>query len=102
MIMGIVGYIPEGRENAISRKSLGEIVGDDRIARKMIEDARCTVVIINLQDGKEYYLPTSNEREDVVRWYLATLKRAKKILRGLRAARRWLEEHPDEQIKWEV
>ena len=102
MIMGIEDYIPEGRENAISREALGKMVGDDRIARRLREDARCRVVIINLQDGHGYYLPTSNEREDVVRWYRATLKRAKKILRGLRAARKWLKEHPDEQMKWEV
>lgn len=100
--MRIENYIPEGRENAISREALGNIVGDDRVARKMIEDARCNVVIINLQDGNGYYLPTSNEREDVERWYRATLKRAKKILRGLRAARKWLKEHPDSQMKWEV
>ena len=55
--MCIENYIPEGRENAISREALGNIVGDDRVARKMIEDARCNVVIINLQDGKGYYLP---------------------------------------------
>ena len=100
--MRIENYIPEGRGNAISREALGNIVGDDRVARKMIEDARCSVVIINLQDGKGYYLPTSNEREDVERWYRATLKRAKKILRGLRSARKWLNEHPDSQMKWEV
>ena len=100
--MRIENYIPEGREIAISRKALGNIVGDDRVARKMIEDARCNVVIINLQDGKGYYLPTSNEREDVERWYRATLKRAKKILRGLRAARKWLKKHPPIQMKWEV
>ena len=35
-------------------------------------------------------------------WYRATLKRAKKILRGLRAARKWLKEHPPVQMKWEV
>lgn len=81
--MRIENYIPEGRENAISREALGNIVCDDRVARKMIEDARCN-------------------REDVERWYRATLKRAKKILRGLRAARKWLKEHPPVQMKWEV
>ena len=62
--MRIENYIPEGRENAISREALGNIVGDDRVARKMIEDARCN--------------------------------------RGLRAARKWLKEHPDSQMKREV
>lgn len=101
--MTITDFIPYGRENAISRQALAQLTGmDDRQVRRMIEDARCNVVIINLQDGKGYYLPTSNEREDVVRWYRATLKRAKKILRGLRAARKWLKEHPPVQMKWEV
>ena len=101
--MTITDFIPYGRENAISRQALAQLTGmDDRQVRRMIEDARCNVVIINLQDGKGYYLPTSNEREDVERWYRATLKRAKKILRGLRAARKWLKEHPPVQMKWEV
>lgn len=56
--MTITDFIPYGRENAISRQALAQLTGmDDRQVRRMIEDARCNVVIINLQDGKGYYLP---------------------------------------------
>lgn len=100
--MRIEDYIPEGRGNGITRKDLERIVGTDRQARKMIEDAREHTAIINLQDGEGYYIPLPEERADVEHWYKAQKSRALRILKTLKGAERWLEENPAEQMKLEV
>jgi hypothetical protein len=53
-----VKYIPEGRENGISRAELARLSGiNDRHMRKLVEMARCDgVPIINLQNGEGYYI----------------------------------------------
>lgn len=100
--MRVEDYIPEGREHAISRRDLEKVVGNDRQARKMIEDAREHLAIINLQDGEGYYLPTEAEIADVKHWVSAQRSRALRILKTLKGAEKWLKEHRDPQMRWEV
>ena len=50
----------------------------------MIEDARERTAIINLQDGKGYYIPLPEERADVEHWYKAQKSRALRILKTLK------------------
>lgn len=101
--MDITKFIPYGREHAVSRKYLAEITGmDDRQVRKLIEDARRQVPIINLQDGEGYFRPLPEDREYVVRWLALQGHRASEIYGSMHGADRWLKETPPLQMKWEV
>lgn len=90
--MNIVEYIPEGFENAISRKELCRITGlNDRIVRKLIEDARRNTIIISNNDGSGYWLfpedPTEEEQMLLRRYVKQQESRAKSIFYALYPAR---------------
>ena len=84
-------YIPYGRNNAIRRADLVNLIGmSDRVVRQMIEDARQSgVVIINMQDGRGYYRP--ERREDLEYYIRQEEGRAKSIHRNLKAAKKALK-----------
>lgn len=64
--MNIVELIPVGRRKAISRDALRRAYGGtDREMRLAIEQARKTRVIVNLSDGKGYFIPDMSDNEDV-------------------------------------
>lgn len=101
--MRIEDYIPEGRENAISRRDLVRLTGlPDRQVRRMIETARETGCIVNLQDGEGYYIPAKEERIDVETWYRAQRSRAIGVLKSLKGDEQWLAENPGDQLRMEV
>ena len=101
--MRIEDYIPEGRENAISRRDLVRLTGlPDRQVRRMIETARETGCIVNLQDGEGYYIPSADERSDVETWYRAQRSRAIGVLKSLKGAEKWLALNPGDQLRMEV
>jgi len=83
-------YIPYGRNNAIRRADLVNLIGmSDRVVRQMIEDARQSgIVIINMQDGRGYYRP--EKREDLEYYIRQEEGRAKSIHRNLKAAKKAL------------
>ena len=62
----IANAVPEGKQNAISRKELAEKLGvQDRTMREWLELARLDgIVIANDQDGKGYYQPVTDEEID--------------------------------------
>ena len=89
--MNIEEYIPFGQKNAISRKRLSGMTGlPDRQNRKMIEIARRTVPIINLQDGNGYFRPLPEERNLVFQWIVQENNRAKQSLVNLKGAKKFL------------
>ena len=61
--MLVADAVPEGKENAISRKELAEKLGVcDRTMREYLENAKLDgLVIANDQDGKGYYQPVTEE-----------------------------------------
>lgn len=64
--MNIVDLIPMGRKKAITREALRRAYGcSDREMREAIETARKHKVIVNLSDGKGYFIPDPNDKEDV-------------------------------------
>ena len=64
--VNIVELIPTGRAKAISREALRRAYGgSDREMRYAIETARKHHVIVNLSDGKGYFIPDRNDKEDV-------------------------------------
>lgn len=62
----VANAVPEGKQNAISRKELAEKLGvQDRTMREWLELARLDgIVIANDQDGKGYYQPVTDEEID--------------------------------------
>lgn len=89
--MKITDYIGHGRENAVTRSRLAEITGlGDRTIRELISQARRDTVIINLQNGKGYYLAT--DTEEINRFVEQETARLKSIGWSLKAARAQLGE----------
>lgn len=78
--MDIIGYIPRGHENAVTRNRLEAMTGlSDRVVREQIETARKNgAMIINLQDGKGYFRPSN--LEELQRQYRQNRSRAMSIL----------------------
>lgn len=76
----ITEYIPEGKENAVTREHLCAVTGlPDRKVREQIENARRKgSIIINAQDGAGYYI--SEELKDIARQYQQNERRALSIL----------------------
>ncbi len=90
--MNIIDYIPKGFENAISRKNLCITTGlDDRIIRKLIEEARRHTIIISNTDGSGYWIfpdnPTEYETMMLRKYVKQQESRAKSIFYALYPAR---------------
>lgn len=90
--MNIKNYIPEGYENAISRKNLCIATGlTDRKIRELIEEARRDTIIISNNDGSGYWIypdnPTEKEKLLLQRYVKQQESRAKSIFYALRPAR---------------
>lgn len=88
----ILDYIPTGHDNAVTRRELTDQTGiKDRAIRDMIHYARRKIVILNLQDGKGYFIPDMNlpeERIMLVQYIQQEESRLKSIGWALKAARR--------------
>lgn len=90
--MGVIDYIKEGRENAITRRELQQLTGyPDRVIRKEIQKAKgLGMVIIN--DGTGYYKPCIGEVEYLRMYIRSEEHKAKSILKGLKNYRAVLED----------
>lgn len=77
--MDILQLIPNGAENAISRKDLAEKLGlSDRVMREAIEQLRHNGHLICSKPTGGYFQPTNIE--DIEKMYRTEMKRAKAIL----------------------
>ena len=89
--MKILDYIPFGRENAIPRAKLRYLTGlNDSAMRQEIAKARRETCIINLQDGRGYYRPTTMEEVD--RFIAQEEHRARSIFYNLNGAKKYRNE----------
>lgn len=68
----LLELIPTGSKNAIKRSCLCKLSGLlDRAMRDLLHEARKKIPVINLQNGKGYFIPNMNDDKDVdmlVRW----------------------------------
>ena len=91
----ILNYIPVGSENAIKRKWLCFVTKlIDRTMRNLLHDARKKIPIINLQNGKGYFIPDMNKENDrnlLIRWVRQEQSRIKESQLVVDAAKRTLE-----------
>lgn len=94
--MNIIEYIPEGYKNAISRKNLCIATGlNDRMIRKLIEEARRETIIISNDDGSGYWIfpenPTEIEMNLLKKYVKQQESRAKSIFYALYPARQMMK-----------
>lgn len=98
----ILNYIPTGSENAITRKELSIMTGIcDRDIRKSIHIARRYIPILNLSDGKGYYIPNMNntsDKQNLKIFFRQEENRIKSIGWALKAARRTLRNCNEEAL----
>lgn len=88
----ILSMIPFGRDNAVSRQQLKTLAQmDDRKVRECIERLRDDHLILHSTKGG-YYRPTETETDEIIRFVRTERKRAKSVLKGVRAAEEYLEE----------
>ena len=90
--MNIERFIPEGKENAVSREVLATRLGlPDRTVRKLIEEARDRgELICNDGDGEGYY--RSYDIGQIERQYRVDRARAMSVMKRLKTMRRMLSE----------
>ncbi len=87
----LLSLMPTGKGNAISRKRLVELMGiDDRAVRLLIKRARRYTPILNLQNGKGYFIPIEEEKPLVDKWLKQETARAKTTFWAMRGAREFL------------
>ena len=88
--MDIMTFIAKGKENAISRQELCQLLNQpDRVVRKLIQEARDRgEVILNDQSGAGYW--TSDDEGELKRQYNTNQRRARAILRQQKYLRRRL------------
>ena len=91
--MNILNYISTGKENAITRESLTAVTGlSERKIRSLIEEERAKGnIIINLQDGKGYFLPSEDETDVIESQYKINNARAMSVLVQQKYLRRRLK-----------
>ncbi|RDU25039.1 hypothetical protein [Anaerosacchariphilus polymeriproducens] len=90
--MNILDYIPEGRENAVTREYLVNATGmSDREVRREIQEARERTVIINLSNGNGYFIPNAKDDSLLLAYVLQERKREKSIRTSLNVAEMLLE-----------
>lgn len=88
----ILDYIRTGHDRAITRAELSNLTGiDDRTIRDMIHYARRDIPILNMQDGRGYFVPDMNileERMMLMKYIRQEESRLKSIGWALKTARR--------------
>lgn len=91
----ILDYIPTGQMNAVTRSELCRRTGiNDRVMRVAIHKARRQIPILNMQDGKGYFIPDMNnpdERMLLKKFVRQEESRLKNIGWSLKAARTTLK-----------
>lgn len=91
-MLDISRFIPEGKENSVSREVLATRLGlPDRTVRKLIEEARDRgELICNDGDGEGYY--RSYDIGQIERQYRTDRARALAVLKRLKTMRRMLRQ----------
>lgn len=87
--MNIIDYIPFGRENAVSRRTLEVLTGKpDSVNINLIAIARRQTPILNLQNGDGYFRPMPENIPLVLNYIKQETSRLKSI--GWQAAREFV------------
>lgn len=95
--MNITDYIPKGQNNAVSVDSLCTALNiGRRTVRRLVSSAQENgAVILNMQDGRGYFIPADDESQLVDDYIKQESARARSIFRKLRTARKWCPEQTE-------
>lgn len=86
--MNIVDYIPYGSDHPVTRQELVNRTGlGDREVRRAISEARIMFPIINLSNGRGYYIATDNNDIEAKRFYRQELSRIRSLRKNLDAVK---------------
>ena len=97
--MDITDYLNIGHDKALNTRQLAKVTSlDERFVRELISKARRKTVILNLQDGKGYFLPSKEERPLVERWVKQEESRLKQHALALRSARKELHKLEGQEV----
>ncbi len=92
-MIDIVTKIPTGHMNAKTDLQLaGELNMTRRQVRQLISEARRTNIILNMQDGRGYFIPDKKDSDLCERWLLQEESRLKRHALSLRAVRKFIKE----------
>lgn len=92
-MIDITTKIPKGHKNAKTDTELaGELNIPKRQIRRLISEARRTTIILNMQDGKGYFIPTNKEKDLCTNWLMQEESRLKRHALSLRAVRKFIKE----------
>lgn len=87
----VIDYIPQGRENAVSRQYLKDMTGmTDRQMRRALKDNG--EVVLNFQDGRGYFRPSPDEDNLVRAWIRQELSRVHSQWEEIKKAQKYLAE----------
>lgn len=91
MVATVLGHLHKGQDNAVKHDVLKSLTGlKDRQLRLALEQARQDFCVINMQDGKGYYLP--DNKEDAKKYYKQEYNRAMSILKRLNGTKQYISE----------
>jgi hypothetical protein len=105
MLMNIVDFIPYGNDSPVTRQELCDRTGmSDRAVRKAIEKASFMFPIINLSDGKGYYIAVDYNDPGVKRYFKQELSRIRSKSKSLQGIRDLLEKpkQKDKQLAGQI
>lgn len=92
-MIDIAEKIPLGHKNAKTDTELaGELNIPKRQVRRLISEARQKTIILNMQDGRGYFIPTEKEKDLCRDWLLQEESRLKRHALSLRAVRQFVKE----------
>lgn len=92
-MIDIIKNIPKGHKNAKTDFELAMETGiPARQIRRLISEARRTTIILNMQDGAGYFIPTVKDRDLCERWLKQEESRLKKHALSLRSVRKLMRE----------
>ena len=101
----IADLIPQGRDNAISRKELlnlcvlHDLCKTDREMRRLIEIARIDYVILNNSSFGGYYRPSLDDMQDLQRYIRQEEKRAKSTFKNITMAKALYEDYKHGRVE---
>ena len=90
----LMELVPEGRENAVSRSELRMLAGiSDRKCRRFLQEAKeHEELIVNLQDGKGYFRPGTDDIKSIAAQYKLNQSRMISLSKQQKNLRRILKE----------
>ena len=83
--------LKEGRNNAVGRVFLYNVLGkSDRDIRKEIEEISETdIPVLNMMDGRGYFIPSKSEADLVLRWIRVMKSYIRSFERKIKVCEAW-------------